>query len=395
MKLLRTLSTPRLLVLLAVVALAATAGTAIAVASGGGGPKPAPKPLAQAIHDGLAAKAPSGLTARITFTNKLFPSDALTGDHASALMSGASGRLWVRSDGRGRLELQSSAGDVQIVWNRGKVTVYDASSNTVYRATLPQRKASSEAPDRSAHRGPPSASRIAEFLSKLRAHASVSAARPTDLGGQPAYNVVISPKQNGGLLGSAQLAWDAIRGVPLRVAIYAKGSSAPVLSLEAYEISYGPVPASSVDLTPPTDAKTVDLSLPTKSENHPDSRHSPAKQATGLRAVRALAGFPVLAPGTLAGRTREVVRSIGSHAVVVIYGHGLGAIAVVERKADANGQHQGALSNLPEVSLDGVTGHELATQLGTVIEWKRTGVGYVLAGSLSAAAAEAAARSFK
>lgn len=394
MKLLRTLSTPRLLVLLAVVALAATAGTAIAVASGGGGPKPAPKALAQAIHDGLAAKAPNGLSARITFTNKLFPSDALAGDHVSALMSGASGRLWVRSDGRGRLELQSSAGDVQIVWNRGKVTVYDASSNTVYRAMLPHRKASAEAPDRSDHRAPPSANRIAEFLSKLRAHASVSGAQPTDVGGQPAYNVVVSPKHDGGLLGSAQLAWDAARGVPLRVAIYAKGSSAPVLSLEADEISYGPVPTSTVDLTPPANAKTVDLSLPGRGKNHPDSRHSHAMQAKGLRAVRAVAGFPVLAPDTLAGRAREAVRSIGSHAVVVFYGHGLGAIAVVERKADANG-HQGALSNLPKVSLDGVTGHELATQLGTVIEWKRAGVGYVLGGSLSASAAEGAARSFK
>jgi hypothetical protein len=391
MKLLRTLSTARLLVLLAVVALAATAGTAIAVASGGGGPKPAPKALAQAIRDGLAAKAPNGLSARITFTNKLFPSDALAGDHVSPLLSGASGRLWVRNDGRGRLELQSSAGDVQIVWSRGKITVYDASSNTVYRATLPRRKAGAEA-DRSEHRGPPSTSRIAKLLSKLRAHASVSGAQPTDVGGQPAYNVVVSPKQNGGLFGSAQLAWDAVRGVPLRVAIYAKGSSTPVLSLEVSEISYGPVPASSVDLSPPANAKIVDLHLPDRSHG---SRQSHAEQATGLRAVRAQAGFPVLAPDALAGRTREAVRSIGSHAVVVFYGHGLGAIAVVERKADANGQHQGALSNLPKVSLDGVTGHELATQLGTVIAWQRTGVAYVLGGSLSASAAEAAARSFK
>ena len=32
-------------------------------------------------------------------------------------MSGASGRLWLTNDGRGRIELQSDAGDVQIVWN--------------------------------------------------------------------------------------------------------------------------------------------------------------------------------------------------------------------------------------------------------------------------------------
>ena len=52
-------------------------------------------------------------------------------------MSGASGRLWLTNDGRGRLELQSDAGDAQIVWDKTKVTVFDASSNTVYRFALP------------------------------------------------------------------------------------------------------------------------------------------------------------------------------------------------------------------------------------------------------------------
>ena len=196
MKLLRTLSTPRLLVLLAVVLLAATIGTAIAVASRGDGPKPAPKPLAQAIHDGLAAKAPNGITARITFTNKLFPSGALVGDHASALMSGASGRLWVRNDGRGRLELQSSAGDTQIVWGAGKVTVYDASSNTVYTATLPARRNKVESHRRETHGARPSVTKIADDLAKLRQHARVSGALPTNVGGQAAYTVAVGPKRN-------------------------------------------------------------------------------------------------------------------------------------------------------------------------------------------------------
>src|SRR5205814_5596810 len=133
--------------IVAVVALAA-AGAAIAVAaSGGSGSTPAPKPLAQALHDSLAGPAPEGVTARIKFTNKLFPSGAITGQVGSALMSGASGRLWATNDGRGRLELQSDAGDVQVVWNDTEVTVYDASSNTLYRATLPTRSdTSSEQP---------------------------------------------------------------------------------------------------------------------------------------------------------------------------------------------------------------------------------------------------------
>jgi len=131
----RTLSTRSLLVLVAAVALLAGGGAAIAVAAGGGsGPTPPPKALPEALHDALAAPKPDGITARIKFTNNLFPSGAITGQVGSALLSGASGRPWLTNDGRGRLELQSDAGDAQVVWNQSEVTVYDASSNTVDRA---------------------------------------------------------------------------------------------------------------------------------------------------------------------------------------------------------------------------------------------------------------------
>ena len=116
---------------------------------------------------------------------------------------------------------------------------------------------------------------------------------------------------------------------------------------------------------------------------------------SGLAAVQAAAGFNVVAPDTLVGLPRQDVRLVHK-AVVVVYGQGLGAILVVERQADTSGgQSGGPLSSLPKISLDGLTGHELATQLGTVIEWQRNGVGFVLAGSLPPAAAETAARDLK
>ena len=132
MKLFRTLPTSRLIAVTAAALIVLAGGAAIAVAAGGGsGPTPPAKPLAQALHDAVTAAEPSGITARIKFTNNLFPSGALVGATGSALMSGANGRLWLNSNG-GRLELQSDAGDVQVVWNDTKLTVYDASSNTAY-----------------------------------------------------------------------------------------------------------------------------------------------------------------------------------------------------------------------------------------------------------------------
>jgi outer membrane lipoprotein-sorting protein len=389
-KLLRTLSTRSLVVVIAAAAIVVGGGTAIAIAAGGGGPQPATMPLAQAIHDGLAAPEPAGVTARITFTNRLFPSGALEGQVGSALMSGASGRLWLTNDGRGRLELQSSAGDVQIVWGNDKVTVYDASSNTVYSADLPAAKAQGS----NTSQAPPSIAEIGSFLDRLGKEASISTAQPSNVAGQPAFTVEISPKQSGGLLGSLQLAWDAAHGTPLRAAIYARGGTKPVLALEATNISYGSVPAADVAVAPPASAKKVNLGA--LGQQGKTDKNQKAPDATGLKAVQAAAGFQVTAPDQIAGMQRSLARLVGkgdSKTVVVAYGEGLGAIAVAERPATA--KSTGPLGSLPGVPLDGVQGHELSTPLGTIVQWSRGGVDFVLAGSVSSATAESAARALR
>ena len=388
MSYLRRLSTRSLILLLLALTGLAAAGAAIAVAAGGGGPTPPPKPLDQAIVDALGAKQPDGVTARITFTNKLFPSGALIGQVGSALMSGASGRLWLTGDGYGRIELQSNAGDVQIVWNDTELSVYDASSNTVYRSTLPAGSSSdSSASDNST---PPTLADVDKALTDIGVHWALSDAQPTDVAGQAAYSVTASPKHDGGLLGQLELAWDAVQGTPLRAGIYAQGSTDPVLQLEVTDIAYGAVPSSDIEIAPPSDAKVVELGSSTQSDQ--SSSGTPA--VTGLDAVTAAADFPVVAPDSLVGLPRKDVRLVGGDTVLVFYGEGLGGLALVERKAEASGSG-GQLSSLPTVSLDGLTANELATQLGTVLEWQTGGTSFVLAGSLPPAAAETAARAVK
>jgi outer membrane lipoprotein-sorting protein len=385
-KIFRTLSTSRLIALSVVVVAVLVAGVVAVAARGGSGSTPPPKPLAQAIHDALGSAEPAGVTARISFTNKLFPSGALTGQTGSALMSGATGRLWANANG-GRLELQSDAGDAQIVWNDTKVTVYDATSNTAYVADLPAKQSTDKGTV-------PTLDEITTFLTDLGKHWTVSGAEPSNVAGQEAYTATVSPSHDGGLLGSAELAWDATHGTPLKVAIYAQGSSAPVLALEATQITFGAVSDSDINVAPPAGAKIVDLS----SQGATPGSGGTAP-VTGLAAVQAAAPFPVVAPDTLVGLPRQDVRLVGpadSRSALVVYGQGLGAIVVVERKQDtANGGPAGMLSALPSVSLDGVTAHELATQLGTVVGWDRGGVSYVLAGSIPTSAAESAARSLK
>ena len=386
MNFLRTTSTGRLIAGTALSAALVIGVVAAATAAGGGGTPPPAKPLAVAIHDSLAAPKPTGITARVRFTNNLIASGALpTG---SPILTGASGRLWLSGD-RLRLELQSDAGDAQIVVADGRISVYDASTNTVYRATVPAKPESDPAGDTS---GAPSEAKIGTILTQLAENATVSGADPTTQAGQPAYEVSVTPKHDAGLLGQAQLAWDAANGVPLRISLAAAGNSSPVLALDVTDISYGAVDSGALAVAAPASARVVDLGSIGHS-TRPDG--SPMKETQGLAAVSAAVPFTLSAPDSLVGLPRTGVRLISDGkdaAALVTYGKGLGAIAVLER-AVTKGEHSAnPLEGLPAVSIGGATGHELPTALGTLITAERGGVSYTLVGSLPPNAAEAALR---
>jgi hypothetical protein len=392
-KLFRQLSTRRLLLLIGVVVAVAVGASVLAMSAiGSSAQTPPAEPLDQAIHDALQAPTPSGITARVRFTNNLFPSGALEGvpgTAGSALMSGATGRLWWSPGVGGRIELQSDAGDAQILWDQQQLTVWDSSSNTVYKVSLPSHSStdSSSKPDQA-----PTLADIDNFLKDISDQANVGDAVPSDVAGQPAYRVTVSPAHSAGLIGSLQLAWDATHGVPLDIGLYAAGGTSPVLGLTVTDISYGPVSSSDLAISPPADAKVTDLGgAHDQTGGQPDQPGTPEQKTTGLPAVQAAVPFTVVAPDTLVGLPRRSVQLIGGKdkGALILYGHGLGGIVLVERASD--GQNQRG-SQLPSVSLGSVTGHELSTQLGTVVLFQQGGVDYVLAGSMPSSGAETAAR---
>src|SRR4051812_20154386 len=331
MSYLRHISTRRLLALVVGCALAVGVGAAaIALAAGGTGTAPPPKPLADAVHDALAAPRPAGVTARIEFTNHLVDAASLQG--ADPLLTGAKGRLWASGD-KLRLELQASdaaggAGDVQLLLDGDRLTVIDPGANTVYRITV--RKAAGKQSGQHASERVPSVTRIQQALTSLAEDASVSGARPVNVAGRPAYTVRISPRHDGGLLGGAALAWDAERGVPLRAAVFASGNANPVLELTATNIAFGSVAGADLTVPEPAGAKVVDLSPPAaRGSTDPKDR----KPVTGLDAVQAKVPFKIVAPDQLVGVKRQEVRLVdigGSPGALVTYGQGLGGIAVLQ-----------------------------------------------------------------
>ena len=371
---LRRLPISRLLLLCSVLIGVGVGATALATALGVG-PTPQPKPLADAVHDALTAAPVEGVSAQIQLTNHLLEGASLAsgGGEASQLtssplISGASGRLWISKEGSVRLELQSEKGDTQVYYDGHTLSMYDASTNTLYRYTPPKAGAGEEGWSGSSNgtsgsgspHEVPSVAKIEEGIAHLEKHANVSGATPTDVAGQAAYTVRVSPKEGGSLLAGAELSWDAVHGVPLRAAVYSTESAAPVLELAATSISYGPVEPSVFEFTPPANAKVEEVVLPKPGEHQGSSSQ---------------------------GGEHE-------HPNVTTHGSGPGTIAVLEGKVKAGSSSQ--TSSLPEglqqVKIDGTVASELPTELGTLLSFERSGVRYLIAGAVPPSAVEAVAK---
>jgi outer membrane lipoprotein-sorting protein len=375
--LLRRLPLSRLLLLCGVVVAVGAGATALASALSVG-PTPPPKPLADAVHDALTAAPVEGVSAQIQLTNHLLEGASLAsgGGEASQLtssplLSGASGRLWISKEGHVRLELQSEKGDTQVYYDGHTLSMYDASSNTLYRYTPPKgseagstdgeggSNSSSGGSNDSAHHEAPSVAKIEEAIAHLGEHTNISGATPTDVAGQAAYTVRVSPKEGGSLLAGAELSWDATNGAPLRAAVYSTESAAPVLELAATSISYGPVEPSVFEFTPPANAKVEEVVLPKPGEHQSSSSQSGEQE----------------------------------HPHVTTHGSGPATIAVLEGKVEAGASQSSPLpEGLQQVKLNGVTASELPTELGTLLTFERSGVRYLVAGAVPPSAVEAVAK---
>lgn len=387
MNIFRRLPLSRLLLLCALVVGLGASATAIALAVGSG-PTPPAKPLAVAVHDALGAPQVEGVTASVKLTNHLLEGASLASGEGEAagqlagspLISGGTGRLWISKDGRVRLELQAEKGDTQVIYDGKRLTMYDASSNTLYRYTLPVKhdaaltaRESGKAhvssdgststrllykPESAGREHEiPSVAKIEEKIAELGKHADVVGATPTNVAGQAAYTARISPKESGSLIGGAELSWDAVHGVPLRLALYSSTSSSPVIELAASEISYGPVADSVFELTTPPNAKVEEVTLP---------EQGAAKD-----------------PGSTSGK---------SHPDVTTVGNGISGVAVIKSKAEPGEKPLNLPTGLQKVKVGSASATELPTALGTLLSFERSGVRYLLVGSVTPAAIEAVAR---
>ena len=227
-------------------------------------PRPPPKPLDQAVYD--AAQRPRRRRASPpASTSPTTCSRAARCPRAPPrrCSPAPTGRLWLTDDGRFRLELQSDAGDAQIVSDGKRFTrLRRARPTPPTRGALPPAAASAARPRaRAARRSTgvqQGARRARPDVEAVRRHADARppGGRATPCGSRRRTTAACSAP--------AELAWDAARGVPLRAAVYAQGQQRARCSSSRRPTSptaRSPTPTSpprrpraprSIELDPPT-----------------------------------------------------------------------------------------------------------------------------------------------
>jgi len=109
---------------------------------------------------------------------------------------------------------------------------------------------------------PSPAAATRQLLNAVGPSTSVRTGPNATVAGRAAYQLAIAPKGQGSLVGQILIAVDAKTHVPLRVQVFARGSSVPAFELGFTALTFGAPAASNFTFTPPPGAKVKTVKVP-------------------------------------------------------------------------------------------------------------------------------------
>jgi hypothetical protein len=160
------------------------------------------------------------------------------------------------------------ADEVDLVRNGDQAWLWDSSTQTVTRFIWAQGGA--QTAPRSGilpAKAPLTPGQLASsLLNHLGQTTAVTTGTPLYVAGEPAYQLLVTPKDaSGSTVDHIEIdvgATGSLLGVPLQVAIYATGQSSPAIELGfTGAVHLGPPPSSELTFTPPPGAKVITRSL--------------------------------------------------------------------------------------------------------------------------------------
>ncbi len=240
---------------------------------------------------------------------------------------------------------------------------------------------------------------------------TVTVSGQTTVAGRQSYVLTVTPTSSTTTLGSLQVAVDGKTFVPLRVQVFARGDTQPMLSAGFTSVSYGSNAASLFTFSPPAGATVRHTALPTPrvlaggtyGKTRP-AAHGASLTLAQARVKAAASGLVLSAPpsGSLpsslpfAGAT--VTPSGKGHGATAIlrYGTGFGSVVLVESQGGSGAATnlQQRLAGLPRglvgaTTVAGAPGYALSTGLFNVIAWQHGKATAVAAGMVPQATLQA------
>ena len=205
----------------------------------------------QLVAKVAAADVPSGSgTVQLSSDLGLPDLGQLASGPAASLLSGEhTARVAWSEPGSERIALFDHLDETDLVRNGKDVWIWQAQPERATHVTLPPSNAKGvERPDIT-----PDA--IAKrFLANIDPTTDVSVGTSDRVAGRDAYTLVVTPKSASSLVGHVEISIDAANGLPLRVAVFAKGASKPALDVEFTSLHLSKPAPSEFRFTPPPHA---------------------------------------------------------------------------------------------------------------------------------------------
>ena len=249
-----------------VIAGAVTAGVLIGAAASASPELPAKTPAQLLAALASRTGPPPPLTGTVVESASLgipqLPELSNQNSAVSLLAGSHTVKVWYQDPAHLRLAMPVTLGETDVIRDGRLLWLWQSSKNSVTKLTLPARSAHAAATPAQTQVPLTPQQAASQVLKAVGPSTRVGVQRTVTVAGQAAYQLVLSPKSSGSLVGRVNIAIDASNNVPLRVQVFARGASSPAFQVGYTAISFVRPAAANFSFAPPAGAKVNTVTLP-------------------------------------------------------------------------------------------------------------------------------------
>jgi outer membrane lipoprotein-sorting protein len=227
-------------------------------------------------------------------------------------------KVWYQDPAHLRLAMPVTLSETDVIRNGRQVWLWQSNKNSVTKVSLPAQAARAQATPSPTQVPLTPQQAASQVLKAIGPSTRVGVQRTVTVAGQPAYQLVLSPKSSGSLVGRVSIAIDASNNVPLRVQVFARGATSPAFQVGYTAISFVKPAPANFTFTPPAGAKVKTVTVPSAALRQHKQSAAARQAASQIQVIGkdwlSVAVFPSsvlneVTGGSMSGATGQVAQS--------------------------------------------------------------------------------------